>query len=102
MKTLCMAIAAAIAATTSAFAQDSASVRVRFDDLNLNSRAGAEHLERRLNNAAEQVCGVSDLRDLRARTEDERCKAAALAAAHATIASRREAGPILAELTVSR
>lgn len=54
----------AIALATPAFAQNETTRTqervVTYGDLNLNSAAGADALVRRIDNAAEQVCGAND------------------------------------------
>lgn len=90
MKSLCLALVAASLAASAASAQDQQSVRVRFEDLNLNTRAGVAALERRLSNAADAVCDVSRARDLAGRSLEQRCRAEALAAARAQMVNRTE------------
>lgn len=58
---LAIASAVALAFAAPAFAQSQPEERVvTYGDLDLNSRAGADALIRRIDNAAEQVCGVND------------------------------------------
>lgn len=61
---LALASAAVLAFATPAFAQNETTRTqdrvVTYGDLNLNSRAGADTLVRRIENASEQVCGVND------------------------------------------
>ena len=57
-------------------------VNVSFDDLNLNSAAGQETLQRRLSKAARQVCGSADYRDagsLRVAAQIKNCQKRAIA-----------------------
>ena len=64
MKKFALALAAASISVTGmaapAFASETKSVNVRYDDLNLNTVSGQETLERRLEKAAKQVCGYDD------------------------------------------
>lgn len=61
---LAIATAAALAIAAPAFAQNETTRTqervVTYGDLNLNSAAGADALVRRIDNAAEQVCGSND------------------------------------------
>lgn len=58
---LAIATAAILSFAAPAFAQSQPEERVvTYGDLNLNSAAGADALVRRIDNAAEQVCGVND------------------------------------------
>ena len=54
---LCAAAALAFAAVTPVLAQEYEQEVVRFGDLDLNSRAGANALIQRIENASERVCG---------------------------------------------
>src|ERR1700730_12142185 len=58
-----------------------ASVTVRFDDLNLDSPAGADTLYRRISSAARAVCRDENTRDLTMLAAFEHCRAAAVAQA---------------------
>ncbi|MCX7358667.1 MAG: UrcA family protein [Alphaproteobacteria bacterium] len=58
---LAIATAIGLAFAAPALAQSQPEERVvTYGDLNLNSRAGADALISRIDNAAEQVCGVND------------------------------------------
>ena len=61
---LAIASAAVLAFATPAFAQNETTQTqervVTYGDLNLNSRAGADTLVRRIENASDQVCGAND------------------------------------------
>jgi len=46
---------------------------VRYSDLNLNTQAGAEMLYKRIRNAAEQVCGDVDSRQLQQAAAAKAC-----------------------------
>lgn len=51
-------------------------VSVNYEDLNIQNRAGAEVLYRRLESAARHACGATDVRQpIDVRTERERCVA---------------------------
>ena len=76
------ASAIAIALATPAFAQNETTRTqervVTYGDLNLNSAAGADALVRRIDNAAEQVCGSNDGRTTtRQATINRNCAAEA-------------------------
>lgn len=61
MKTRAITAAAALAAclfTTPGFAAEAGSVQVQYRDLDLSTVAGTEELNRRLDKAARQVCGL--------------------------------------------
>jgi UrcA family protein len=58
-----------------------AAVTVRFADLNLSSNAGNAALYARLESAARQVCGGSDIRDLAQLAAVQSCQKAAIAQA---------------------
>jgi UrcA family protein len=61
---------------------------VVFKDLNLNSNAGVQVLYRRIQGAADQVCGKVDARDLRGVRAKKACVEQAIANAVATVDSR--------------
>jgi UrcA family protein len=61
---------------------------VVFKDLNLNSNAGVQVLYRRIQGAADQVCGKVDTRDLRGMSARKVCVERAIANAVATVDSR--------------
>ena len=66
MKTLLWSLAALAAAATSpvmaADNTETATATVRYDDLRLGTPQGQKRLERRLNQAARQVCGMNEQR----------------------------------------
>ncbi len=72
----------AAAETTTA---NTRSTAVRYGELDLSDAAAVEALYARLAAAAEGVCGVHDLRDLRARRDWRACYEAALADAVARL-----------------
>jgi UrcA family protein len=57
------------------------SINVSHADLNLATEAGARQLERRIEAAANRVCGVTRQQDLKAMMNARACKRAALAGA---------------------
>ncbi len=65
-------LVAAVGLTSRLFAADFASQTVKFDELNLNSTAGATVLLTRIHNAAKLVCAI-DVPGLRARAIESRC-----------------------------
>lgn len=54
--------AVALAIPAAATEADAGSVGVRYNDLNLASKAGQEELDRRLDRAARSVCGMDAVR----------------------------------------
>ena len=80
--------ALALAATLPAAAATTESRLVRYDDLNLSNAAGIERLERRITNAARQVCGVSGnhRESVAELAETQKCIADAKASAMAQVA----------------
>ena len=70
----CLLAASAFAAA----ATDLRSVRVSYAELDLHSDAGVERLYSRLKNAAGEVCGGADIRDLAALGRRESCAQQAL------------------------
>ena len=81
------ALIAAVSATSFAAApaaDDPPSIKVRFDDLDLSTAAGANALYHRISVAARRVCPNSYSRDLDTVAAIERCQATAIAnAVHA-------------------
>jgi len=74
------AIAFALAALTatlpsSAIAGEPQTEKVPYGDLNLATEAGIQALDRRLDRAVERVCGESQIRNLAANRQVERCRA---------------------------
>ena len=88
---LCLAAAATLACAAPARAQTSdtvPSVFVKYADLNLGSRGGAEVLLRRIDAAATTVCGgAPDLRRLNQVASFEACRRSAVARAVAAVDS---------------
>jgi len=81
-----LAAGPAAAATGSSIGSEPARV-VRYDDLNLDSEAGAKALYARLERAAEQVCPTAGVRDLNRLRALQVCQEEAIARAGAQIAS---------------
>jgi UrcA family protein len=76
---------ATLAAGTSASAQGiEDSVKVRYGDLDLSSTSGAARFERRLRNAAKEVCG-EETRDLLINEAVHACQARAMANARSDL-----------------
>ena len=71
--------ALALSGIAAAGSRDTSSVVVRYDDLNLNSRAGVVKLHKRLRNAAESVCGKLNSRILGLNDAYDQCVEDALA-----------------------
>lgn len=86
-----LAIASAVAVALSsiaaapAVAQDSRIV-VSYGDLDLNTTAGVQTLDQRLEAGVKAVCGRPDVRDLKSGVAYEQCKDAAMNAAHEQLA----------------
>jgi UrcA family protein len=57
---------------------DPPAVRVKYAELDLTKDAGVEHLYTRLRNAARQVCGRADNRNLAALADQDACMQRAL------------------------
>ncbi|MFC4291389.1 UrcA family protein [Sphingorhabdus arenilitoris] len=74
--TLSLAATFAILAPVAAHAQseETISVRVNIDDLNLNSAKDQARLNSRINSAAQQICGTSNGRSLGDRQAEIRCR----------------------------
>jgi UrcA family protein len=91
-------LAAALAAVTAAplpvDMDATASKIVHFDDLNLASVAGERRLHLRIANAARQLCGDADIRDLKGMESVRQCRDTVRASARPQIetalASARE------------
>lgn len=79
--------ALALAATLPAVAAETR--QVRYDDLNLATPTGVQSLERRIDGAARDVCGVTGARDVGPTTfvQDRACMAAAKAKAASQVAA---------------
>jgi len=75
-RTLLFTLAASALLPAAAFAQ-SGGVEVRFDDLNLTSRAGLETLDKRIELASRQICRNEDISGSRIQTarQEKACKA---------------------------
>jgi len=85
-----LALAAPLAASArsaGANSADTITVLVRYGDLNLATREGAEALRARVDHAAMLVVGSVDPRDLRRVAEQRRARAAAQETANAIIAA---------------
>jgi UrcA family protein len=67
------------------------SVAVRYADLDLNREAGARTLYQRLRNAARDVCGTANPRDLPGRAAVRECRSAALTDAVTRLGNERVA-----------
>lgn len=94
-----LATCAAIGALGSAHAADadSPALTVRYSDLNLSTEQGSLVLYGRIVAAAQQVCAVDDIRDLRAFNAAKRCRAQAIANAVRDVNS-----PMLASVYAAR
>ncbi len=69
-----------------AAAQEKQSVVVRYDDLNLSSALGRERLTTRVRMAVIEVCGMRDVRDLKAKAKANTCKKIAMRDAEVKLA----------------
>jgi UrcA family protein len=85
----CLALAAPLtaAAQPAGGSADDTRIVVRYGDLNLATRDGADALRARVDHAAMRVVGSVDPRDLQRMAEQHRARAAALETANAIIAA---------------
>jgi UrcA family protein len=83
-------LAAALGAVTvlAAPAAAGASVGVKYSDLDLSTRAGQQKLERRIDSAAREACGMGEVRTGRftPSTAQRQCYAEAKASVHDQVA----------------
>ena len=90
-KLTCALLAAPLLATgmaaPAAAQQDSHSVIVRYDDLNLGSQAGRDRLETRVRTAVRQVCSTPDRTTLAQRARILECMADASRDANTRVAA---------------
>ena len=75
--TILAALALSGMSAAPAAAEDEVSVSVDFADLDLTSSAGSAALDRRIDAAVKEVCAKPDIRNLKAMTAWEECKASA-------------------------
>lgn len=75
------ALAANVAAVAPALAQDASTIEVSYGDLNLASGFGREILDRRIANAAEQLCGEARKVELTLFAAVQACRSETVAAA---------------------
>ncbi len=87
------ALAVAVGVPASA---ETRSTLVEYSDLDLASPQGVQTLERRLRNAARQVCGAARIRPLKERMEYHNCIDEAGANAEEQVAAIVEASSVLA------
>jgi len=81
-----LAAAAVFAAfAAGAHADDVLNVHVKYGDLNVGTQAGATVLYQRIRQAADQVCGKADVRDLAGAARVQACTGQAIAAAVAAV-----------------
>jgi UrcA family protein len=66
------------------------STGIRYADLNLSTPEGQAQLDRRIDNAAKEMCGITDIRTgtILQGTKQKQCYEAAKASAHKQIAAR--------------
>ncbi len=83
------AAVAALSLTAAQAADADRSVRVRFDDLDLASDAGARVLLQRLSGAAHRVCDLTGERDLERLAVADACYRQALARAVVAVSNER-------------
>lgn len=74
--------------TQAATAADFPKQDVSYKDLNLNSNAGIQVLYKRIQGAANQVCGKVDVRDLQGMSVQKACVERAISDAVATVNSQ--------------
>jgi UrcA family protein len=105
IKTLTLLGAAALAASAlagpAAAQAEPSSVLVRVSDLDLSRPADAARLDLRLRNAAREVCGDADARNLSLSAQTSGCQAEAIARARAevTLAMRHGGARVVAVRT---
>lgn len=73
------ALALNLATVAPALAQSATSIEVSYQDLNLTSSAGREILDRRIANAAEQLCGEARPIELTLNAAVQACQAETIA-----------------------
>lgn len=78
---------AAVSPNSSARAQDVASVKVTYADLDLATPAGLHTLDHRISWAVSAVCGDADIRDLDSLSRVKSCRATAIAGTQVQIAA---------------
>ena len=95
-------ITAAVIKATPALAQEAPAVRatvVHTADLNLGREAGLRQLDRRLSNAAREVCGDASVADLEGRNRVRHCIDETLARANlqrdGLLAARSQGGSLI-------
>ena len=76
-----LAAGAALADNSIATTDDRPKARVEYQDLNLRSEEGVNQLQRRIRQAAEDICGDFDNRDLKQHAVVGHCREAVLASA---------------------
>ena len=76
-----------LAGVTQAAAPDFPKQAVSYKDLNLDSNAGIQVLYKRIQGAANQVCGKADIRDLQGMSVQKACVARAISGAVAAVNS---------------
>lgn len=86
-----LAIASAVAVALSSIAAAPAVAQenqlvVSYADLDLNTTAGVQTLDQRLEAGVKAVCGRPDVRDLKSGLAFEQCKEAAMTSAHEQLA----------------
>ena len=83
-------LGAATAFVSPAGAETSASVAVKYSDLNLSSRSGQAQLDRRIDKAARSICGIDDVitGSRLPSTEARQCYEQAKASVHDQVAER--------------
>ncbi len=97
MGRLIFSVAAVLAVAVGAPASaETRTTLVQYSDLDLASPEGVQTLERRLRNAARQVCGAARIRPLKERMEYHQCIDEAGATAEEQMAAITEASSVLA------
>lgn len=86
------ALAASALAAPAAAQDEQTSVGVRIADLDLSNPSAAARLDLRLRNAAREVCGEADARDLRFAEQTAACQKAAIARAKSAVALAMRGG----------
>ena len=94
----CLLMMAASFAQADALTGGTASLTVRYADLNLATQEGATQLYGRISRAARAVCERDDPRDLAAFTASKACESAAIARAVTAVHSPRLAATLAARI----
>lgn len=88
------ALALTVPAAAMAAPVPEGSAEVRFGDLNLSTAKGFSDLTRRIDKAADQICGTAP-RDLASKAANSECRAEVAEQAHAKLRDQLTSSPLL-------